>query len=85
NEEIQSFCKLTYDVSFPILGKIDVNGEKESPVYSYLKQQAPGLLGTEAIKWNFTKFLISKEGKVVKRYAPQVAPKNMENDIESEL
>ncbi|MCK6599062.1 MAG: glutathione peroxidase [Bdellovibrionaceae bacterium] len=85
NEEIQSFCKLNYDVSFPILAKIDVNGDSASPVFKFLKEQAPGILGTEAIKWNFTKFLIGKDGKVIQRYAPQVNPKEIEKDIEAAL
>lgn len=80
NEEIQQFCKLTYDVTFPVLAKIDVNGDNEDPLYTYLKQEQGGLLGRK-IKWNFTKFLIDKEGNVVKRYAPNTAPKKIEDDI----
>lgn len=80
NEEIQQFCKLTYDVTFPVLAKIDVNGDNEDPLYTYLKQEQAGLLGRK-IKWNFTKFLIDKEGNVVKRYAPNTAPKKIEDDI----
>jgi glutathione peroxidase len=82
NEEIQTFCEINYGVTFPVLGKIDVNGSAEAPLYTWLKSSAPGLLGTEAIKWNFTKFLVGKDGKVVKRYAPQADPKSMVDDIE---
>lgn len=85
NEEIQSFCKLTYDVSFPIMAKVDVNGSKSDPVYDWLKESAPGILGTEMIKWNFTKFLVGKDGEVIKRYAPNVEPKDIAEDIEKAL
>jgi len=81
-EEIANFCKLTYDVDFPVLGKIDVNGDDAAPIYKYLKNEAPGLLGSKAIKWNFTKFLIDRSGKVVKRYAPQTKPEELKQDIE---
>ncbi|MCE3009814.1 MAG: glutathione peroxidase [Proteobacteria bacterium] len=80
-EEIQNFCKLTYDISFPLMSKIDVNGDKAHPVYSWLKSSAPGLLGTEAIKWNFTKFLVGPDGQVIKRYAPQTSPEDIEKEI----
>jgi glutathione peroxidase len=83
--DIQSFCKLTYDVSFPVLAKVDVNGPSAAPVYEWLKQSAPGILGTELIKWNFTKFLIGKDGKVLKRYAPNTEPKDLRSDIEAAL
>ena len=69
-EEIKSFCSLTYDVSFPLFAKIEVNGTSAHPLYRWLKSEQPGVLGTEAIKWNFTKFLIDRDGRVVKRYAP---------------
>lgn len=85
NEEIQSFCKLTYDVSFPVMGKIDVNGGNADPLYQWLKSSAPGILGTEMIKWNFTKFLVGKNGEVIKRYAPNVEPKELTSDIEKAL
>lgn len=85
NDEILQFCSREYGVTFPVLGKIDVNGDKADPVYHFLKSQAPGLLGTEAIKWNFTKFLINKNGQVVLRYAPQTEPQSLEKDIEKEL
>ena len=84
-EEIASFCKLTYDVDFPIFAKIDVNGDDAAPLYKHLKDEAPGLLGSKAIKWNFTKFLIDRSGKVVKRYAPQTKPEELNRDIEALL
>jgi glutathione peroxidase len=84
-EEISSFCKLTYDVDFPIFAKIDVNGDEAAPIYKYLKDEAPGLLGSKAIKWNFTKFLVDRAGKVVKRYAPQTKPEELTRDIEALL
>ena len=84
-EEIANFCKLTYDVDFPIFAKIDVNGDNAAPIYRYLKDQAPGLLGSKAIKWNFTKFLVDRSGKVVKRYAPQAKPEDIAREIEALL
>ena len=81
NEEVQSFCELTYNVSFKMFDKIDVNGSDASPLFKYLKHESPGILGTEAIKWNFTKFLVNKDGQVVKRFAS----KDGESAIESEL
>jgi glutathione peroxidase len=83
--EIASFCSATYGVSFPMFAKIDVNGENAHPLYKLLKHEAPGILGSEAIKWNFTKFLVDKNGKVVKRYAPTDTPQSLEKDIEAEL
>lgn len=80
-EEIASFCKLTYDVTFPVLQKVDVNGDNASPLFDWMKGEAPGLMGSKAIKWNFTKFLIDRDGKVVRRYAPQDAPARIEKDI----
>ena len=85
DQDIQQFCKLTYDVTFPVLAKIDVNGDNSAPVFEFLKSSAPGILGTEAIKWNFTKFLIGKDGKVLNRYAPTVKPEDLEKDIEKNL
>ena len=84
-EEIQSFCSLTYDVSFPMFSKIDVNGPNADPLYQFLKKEEKGVLGTESIKWNFTKFLVSKTGEVLKRYAPTTTPESLENEIVSNL
>ena len=84
-EEIANFCKLTYDVDFPIYGKVDVNGDDAAPLYQHLKAEAPGLLGSKAIKWNFTKFLIDRSGKAFKRYAPQTKPEEIAGDIEALL
>lgn len=84
-EEIASFCKLTYDVSFPLMKKVDVNGGDAIPLYDWLKAEAPGVLGTKAVKWNFTKFLINRDGKVVRRYAPNDKPESIEQDIEALL
>jgi glutathione peroxidase len=84
-EEIASFCTTNYDVTFPIFGKIDVNGDKAAPLFQTLKEEAPGLLGSEAIKWNFTKFLVGRDGKVVKRYAPTTKPEDIADDIEKLL
>jgi len=83
--EIASFCSLTYDVTFPVFGKIDVNGDDAAPLYRYLKRAAPGLFGTEGIKWNFTKFLIDRNGDVVERYAPTTKPEDIAADIEKLL
>lgn len=80
-EEIQSFCSLNYDVSFPMFAKIKVNGDDAHPIYKYLKAEKPGVLGTEGIKWNFTKFLIGKNGEVVQRYAPTTKPDAIEKDV----
>lgn len=85
NEEIASFCQLNYGVSFPMMAKIDVNGAKADPLYQWLTAEAPGLLGLKAIKWNFTKFLIGKDGQVIKRYAPTDTPKSLTKDIERAL
>ena len=71
NEEVQAFCDLTFNVSFQMFDKIEVNGSNASPLFKYLKHESPGILGTEAIKWNFTKFLVNKDGEVVKRFAPK--------------
>ncbi|HTK59270.1 MAG TPA: glutathione peroxidase [Sphingomicrobium sp.] len=84
-EEIANFCKLTYDVSFPVMGKIDVNGDNAAPIYQHLKEAAPGLLGSKSIKWNFTKFLVDRAGKVLKRYPPQTKPEDLTRDIEAVL
>jgi glutathione peroxidase len=81
-EEIKNFCSLNYDVKFPLFAKVDVNGPDASPLYQFLKQEKPGLLGTEAIKWNFTKFLVNREGQVIKRYAPTDSPEKIQKDLE---
>jgi glutathione peroxidase len=81
NEEIQAFCNLNYNVTFKLFDKIDVNGPKTSPLFKHLKNQSPGILGTEIIKWNFTKFLVNKDGEVVKRFSP----KDTEAVIETQL
>ena len=85
DDEIQEFCQLNYGVSFPMFAKIDVNGDDADPLFQHLKKEAPGALGTQAIKWNFTKFLIDAEGNVVKRYAPKDTPKAIAKDIEELL
>jgi glutathione peroxidase len=85
NDEIASFCQLNYGVTFPMMAKVKVNGADAHPVWKWLKAQAPGLLGTEAVKWNFTKFLIGRDGQVIKRYAPNDSPDSMRKDIEAAL
>lgn len=81
NDEISQFCELNYGVTFPMFQKVDVNGDSAHPLFKYLKTQAPGLLGTQAIKWNFTKFLVDKNGKVVDRYAPTDTPEKIAKDV----
>ena len=83
--EIASFCSLTYDVTFPVFAKVDVNGEAADPLFVALKDQAPGLLGSKGIKWNFTKFLVDRSGKVVDRYAPTTKPEDIVKHIEKLL
>jgi len=85
NEQIASFCQLNYGVSFPMMAKVKVNGAEAHPLWQWLKAQKPGLLGTEGIKWNFTKFLVGKDGTVLKRYAPNDTPKSIRDDIEKAL
>ena len=85
NDEIAEFCQLNYGVSFPMMAKIDVNGPSAHPLYQWLTKEAPGLLGTTGIKWNFTKFLVGKDGAVVKRYAPTDTPASLGKDIEAAL
>ena len=85
NEEIGAFCQKNYGVSFTMMEKVDVNGTQAHPIYQWLKQEATGILGSEAIKWNFTKFLIGKDGHVIKRYAPMDKPENIGKDIEAAL
>lgn len=80
-EEIGEFCERNYGVTFPLFAKIDVNGEHADPLFKYLKRAAPGLLGSEMIKWNFTKFLVRKDGTIYKRYAPQTSPQSLLADI----
>ena len=84
-DEIGAFCERNYGVSFPMFSKIDVNGAGAHPLYAWLTAQAPGLLGSEAVKWNFTKFLVRRDGSVFKRYAPQASPESMAADIEALL
>ncbi|OON64365.1 glutathione peroxidase [Massilia sp. KIM] len=83
--EIGAFCEKNYGVSFPMFAKVEVNGDDAHPLFKFLKGEAPGVLGTEAIKWNFTKFLVDKDGKVHKRYAPQTKPEELGSDIEKLL
>ena len=83
--EIRNFCSLTYDVDFPLFSKIDVNGAKAHPLYQWLKDEKGGFLGIDAIKWNFTKFLVGRDGKVLKRYAPTDTPESLARDIEAAL
>jgi glutathione peroxidase len=85
NDEIAQFCQLNYGVSFPMMAKIDVNGPTAHPLYKWLTAEAPGLLGSKAIKWNFTKFLVGKDGQVLKRYGPQDPPASLAKDVEAAL
>ncbi len=83
--EIEQFCQINYGVSFPMMSKIDVNGPAAHPLYKWLSAEAPGILGSKAIKWNFTKFLVGKDGKVIRRYAPTDKPADLAKDIETAL
>ena len=85
NSEIQDFCSLNFDVSFPVLAKIDVNGANEEPLFSHLKSEKPGIMGSKGIKWNFTKFLVDKNGEVLKRFSSKTTPSEIEKEIESIL
>ena len=85
NAEIASFCELNYGVSFPMMSKVDVNGTTAHPVWKWLTSEAPGLLGSQAVKWNFTKFLVGRDGRVIKRFAPNDSPEAMKADIEAAL
>jgi glutathione peroxidase len=85
NEEIGAFCQMNYGVSFPMMAKVNVNGQDAHPLFAWLKNQAPGLLGSEGIKWNFTKFLVNRQGQVIKRYAPLDKPSGIAADIEAAL
>ena len=84
-QEIATFCEANYEVTFPLFAKVDVNGDAAAPLYRYLKHEKPGLLGTEAIKWNFTKFLVDRNGSVVARYAPNDTPESIEADVAKAL
>ena len=84
-DEIAEFCKVNFGVTFPLMEKVDVNGDDASPLFDWMKGEAPGLMGSKAIKWNFTKFLVDREGNVVKRYAPQDTPARIARDIEKLL
>ena len=84
-DEIKNFCSLNYDVSFPMFAKVDVNGDKAHPLFQLLKKEARGVLGTEMIKWNFTKFLVDRSGKVIRRYAPTDTPEKIEKDLKEVL
>ncbi|HVE48530.1 MAG TPA: glutathione peroxidase [Casimicrobiaceae bacterium] len=83
--EIATFCERNYGVTFPMFAKVDVNGDNAAPIFKYLKKEKPGLLGSEAIKWNFTKFLVDREGRVVSRFAPNETPESIERDVEKLL
>ena len=85
NDEIASFCSLNYGVNFPMMAKVDVNGAQAHPLWKWLTAEAPGILGSKAVKWNFTKFLVGKDGKVLKRYAPTDTPQSLRRDIEAAL
>jgi glutathione peroxidase len=85
NDEIASFCELNYGVSFPMMAKVKVNGAEAHPLWRWLKAEAPGLLGSQGIKWNFTKFLVGRNGQVIRRYAPNDTPASIERDIEAAL
>ncbi len=80
-EEIKSFCEMTFNTTFPMFSKVEVNGDGAHPLFEYLKKEAPGLMGSKAIKWNFTKFLVDEEGKVLKRYAPKDKPESIAQDL----
>lgn len=85
DDEIAQFCELNYGVTFPMMAKVDVNGSEAHPLFAWLKAEAPGLLGTEGIKWNFTKFLVGRDGQVLRRFAPQDKPESLTAAIESAL
>jgi len=85
NDEIGAFCQKNYGVSFPMMGKVQVNGAQAHPLWKWLTAEAPGILGSKAVKWNFTKFLVGKDGRVLKRYAPTDTPESLQKDIEAAL
>ncbi|MFJ8528992.1 glutathione peroxidase [Bacillus sp. NPDC094106] len=84
-DEITSFCELNYGVSFPMFAKVDVKGKEAHPLYTYMTEQAPGIFGMKAVKWNFTKFLVGRDGKVIDRFAPKTKPEDLEKEIEKIL
>ncbi|MCQ2003601.1 glutathione peroxidase [Rhizobium sp. NRK18] len=85
DEDIRTFCDLNFNISFPLFAKVDVNGSDAHPLFKYLKEALPGVLGTEAIKWNFTKFLVGRDGKPLKRFAPNDKPEDIEDDIKAAI
>jgi len=85
NSEIASFCDLNFNINFPLMEKVEVNGPNSHPLFSFLKEQAPGIFGTKGIKWNFTKFLVNRDGTVIKRYSPKTKPEEIANDIKRML
>lgn len=85
NDEIQEFCQLNYGVSFPVLGKVDVNGAEAEPVFEWLKKEKPGLMGLKMVKWNFEKFLVGRDGKVIKRWASTTKPEDLKAEVEKAL
>lgn len=85
NEEINSFCQLNYGVTFPMFAKVDVNGKDAHPLFQYLSKEAPGLLGSKSIKWNFTKFLVDRQGNVIERFSPQTTPEEIEEALQKLL
>jgi glutathione peroxidase len=85
DEQIEQFCSLSFNLSFDLFSKVDVNGPHSHPMFTFLKHAAPGIMGSKRIKWNFTKFLINKQGEVVKRYAPATKPQQISQDIEAQL
>ncbi|MCO4793699.1 MAG: glutathione peroxidase [Bacteriovoracaceae bacterium] len=85
DEEIKSFCDISFKINFPMFSKVDVNGGDAAPLYDYLKAEAPGLLGSKAVKWNFTKFLVDKDGNVLKRFAPKDTPESIEREVKELL
>ena len=85
SDEIASFCRATYDITFPMFGKVDVNGANEHPLFTFLKDEKPGAMGTKSIKWNFTKFLVGRDGQVLKRYGSSTTPDAVESDVAAAL
>jgi len=85
DQQIEQFCSMNFGVKFPLFKKLEVNGKNAAPIFDYLKSEAPGLMGSKSIKWNFTKFLIGKDGQPVKRYAPNTKPESIKSDIEAAI